>query len=47
MVRSLRRFLENADMVKFAGVEATPQMADEATDSARDYLKADSAEGLK
>ena len=44
---SLRRFLENADMVKFAGVEATPQMADEATDSARDSLKADSAEGVK
>ena len=28
-------------MVKFAGVEATPEMADEATDSARDYLKSD------
>ena len=40
----LRRFLESADMVKFAGVEATPEMADAATDSARDYLKSDSAE---
>ena len=39
----LRRFLESADMVKFAGVEATPDMADEATDSARGYLKSDSA----
>ena len=29
-------------MVKFAGVEATPEMADEATDSARGYLKSDS-----
>ena len=39
----LRKFLESADMVKFAGVEATPEMADEATDSARGYLKSDSA----
>ena len=37
----LRRFLESADMVKFAGVEATPEMADDATDSARAYLKTD------
>ena len=41
---ALRRFLESADMVKFAGVEATPEMADEATDSARSYLKGDSQE---
>ena len=39
----LRRFLESADMVKFAGVEATPEMADEATDSARGYLRSDAA----
>ena len=39
----LRRFLESADLVKFAGVEATPEMADEATDSAKGYLKGDSA----
>ena len=39
----LRRFLESADMVKFAGVEATPDMADEATESARGYLKSDAA----
>ena len=39
---NLRRFLESADLVKFAGVEATPEMADEATDSARGYLKSDS-----
>lgn len=38
---SLRRFLESADLVKFAGVEATPEMADDATDSARGYLKTD------
>lgn len=44
---SLKRFLESADMVKFAGVEATPEMADEATDSARSYLKDDSQEAAR
>ena len=39
----LRKFLESADLVKFAGVEATPEMADEATDSAKGYLKSDAA----
>ena len=39
----LRRFLESADLVKFAGVEATSEMADEATDSARGYLESDAA----
>ena len=38
----LRRFLESADLVKFAGVEATPDMADAATESARGYLRSDS-----
>lgn len=42
---SLAEFLESADMVKFAGVEATPAMADAATDSARSYLEGDSREG--
>ena len=41
---SLRQFLESADLVKFAGVEATPDMADSATDSARGYLKSDATE---
>ena len=41
-LESLRHFLESSDMVKFAGVEATPEMADSATDRARDYLNADS-----
>jgi hypothetical protein len=41
-LESLRHFLESADMVKFAGVEATPDMADSATDRARSYLNADS-----
>jgi hypothetical protein len=43
----LRRFLESADMVKFAGVEATLEMADEATQSARDYLKEDNKTSIK
>lgn len=38
----LRSFLESADMVKFAGLTATPEMADGATESARAYLKRDS-----
>ena len=42
-IAELRQFLESADMVKFAGVEATPEMADSATDKARDYLNTDSA----
>jgi hypothetical protein len=41
-LEGLRHFLESADMVKFAGVEATPDMADSATGKARDYLNADS-----
>jgi len=40
-IAELKAFLENADMVKFAGVEATPDMADAATESARGYLKGD------
>jgi hypothetical protein len=39
----LRRFLESADLVKFAGVEATPEMADGAVDGARSYLRSDDA----
>ena len=38
----LKHFLESADMVKFAGVEATPEMADSATHKAKDYLNTDS-----
>jgi len=40
----LAKFLESADMVKFAGVKATPEMAYAATRSARSYLESDSAE---
>ena len=42
-IAELKRFLESADMVKFAGVEATPQMADSATGKAKDYLTTDNA----
>lgn len=42
---ALARFLESADMVKFAGVQATPEMAEDATESARGYLKDDSSSG--
>ena len=42
----LKKFLESADMVKFAGVEATPEMADEATDSAKNYLSQDNRDHL-
>ncbi len=38
----LASFLESADLVKFAGVEATKEMASGATESARAYLKEDS-----
>ena len=39
---ALKEFLESADLVKFAGVEATPEMADSATGKARSYLSSDS-----
>ena len=41
-LEGLKQFLESSDMVKFAGVEATPEMADSATDRARNYLNTDS-----
>lgn len=40
---ALKNFLESADLVKFAGLEATPEMTDAATDSARGYLKDDAS----
>ncbi|MBR0198231.1 MAG: hypothetical protein IJQ34_08880 [Kiritimatiellae bacterium] len=42
-LKALKEFMEEADMVKFAGVKATPEMTDCATDSARSYLKGDNA----
>ncbi len=37
----LMEFLSRADMVKFAGVKANPEMADDATESAKAYIRAD------
>lgn len=44
---ALKRFLESADMVKFAGVEATSDMALNATSAARQYLECDSSSEVK
>ena len=41
-IGELKAFLESADLVKFAGLEATPEMADGATGKARNYLTSDS-----
>jgi len=41
VLAQLKVFLESADLVKFAGQEATPAMADAATASARAYIRAD------
>lgn len=43
-IDALRDFLQTADLVKFAGVSATPEMADDAADSARVYLRNDDGE---
>ena len=40
-IAELKTFLESADLVKFAGLEATPEMADGATGKARNYLTTD------
>ena len=37
----LREFLESADLIKFAGQEATPQMADLAVGRAKEYVEQD------
>lgn len=39
----LRAFLESADLVKFAGADSTPRMADDAVATAKDYVESDSA----
>ena len=41
--KTLTEFLESADLVKFAGLEATPEMADAATGKARGYLETDNS----
>ncbi len=42
-IAELKRFLESADMVKFAGVEAAPEMARSATRKAKDYMATDNS----
>ena len=39
--KSLKDFFESADMIKFAGVDANEEMAKDATNAARFYLKRD------
>lgn len=41
---SLRLFLESADLVKFAGQESNPQIAEQAVGTARAYIDQDAAE---
>ena len=40
-LQRLRDFLESADLVKFAGAAATPDLADSSTSAARRYIEAD------
>jgi hypothetical protein len=47
VIAQLRTFLESADLVKFAGQEATTAMADDATAKARTYICADAQHGGK
>ena len=48
-IGELKAFLESADLVKFAGLESTPEMADGATGKALNYLTTDNQrkEGAK
>jgi hypothetical protein len=41
ILAQLKTFLESADLVKFAGQEATPAMTDAATANAQTYIRAD------
>ena len=41
----LKEFLESADLIKFAGQEATPLMADGAVAHAKNYVEQDAGEG--
>jgi hypothetical protein len=44
VLASLRTFLESSDLVKFAGQQATPQLAAGAVDTARGYIVTDATE---
>ena len=43
VIASLRDFLQSADLVKFAGRDATPEVADGAVRTARAYIEQDAA----
>jgi hypothetical protein len=43
----LKEFLESADLIKFAGQEATPQMAEEAVSGAKSYVAQDAVTSAK
>jgi hypothetical protein len=47
VLAQLRTFLESADLVKFAGQEATVAMTDDATSKARAYIESDSHQTAK
>jgi hypothetical protein len=40
----LKEFLESADLIKFAGQEATPRLADDAVANAKEYIDRDSTQ---
>ena len=42
----LKDFLESADLIKFAGQEATPQLADQAVTRAKEYVERDAVENV-
>lgn len=42
-VKRLSTFLESADLIKFAGVQATPEIASDAAGKARDYIQSSEA----
>jgi len=44
VIVELRTFLESADLVKFAGQEASPAMTDDATAKARTYIESDATQ---
>jgi len=45
VLSQLKDFLESADLIKFAGQETTPLLADQAVSSAKEYVERDASEG--
>ena len=44
VIEKLKKFLESSDLIKFANVKATPEMADDACSNAKEYLDRDNKE---